>query len=316
MITNQLLLAKIDVFSGVNSVRSYDRFMKRIGYARVSSTGQSLDVQLSKLKEASCDRIFQEKRITTSASRPEFQNCMNYLREGDTLVVTRLDRLARSVIHLSELSQRFERENINFIAIDQNIDTSDSTGSLMFNMLACIAEFENDLRRERQVEGISKAKEKGIKFGRPAKLTDETKQAIFSRRLAGVSIGEIRKEFGISKASIYRVVKECRTAKAQLPCEPKTTKINLWLQVENNSKFVRGKGKSRQEIENYYLSDYDCKKLSKDGWEYELTFQYTDDEDLERQIYELANEMESVASLRNGFTECSFVEVGTDRSWL
>ncbi len=70
------------------------------------------------------------------------------------------------------------------------------------------------------------------------------------------------------------------------------------------------------QLEDYYLSDYDCKKLEKDGWKYELTFRYTDDEDLERQIYELADEMESVASLRNGFTECSFAEVGTDRSWL
>lgn len=133
--------------------------MARIGYARVSTTGQSLDVQLSKLKDAHCDRIFQEKRSGTTASRPEFQSCMNYLREGDILIVTRLDRLARSVLHLSQVAQRLEKEKINFIVIDQNINTNYSTGRLMFNMLASIAEFENDLRAERQAEGIAKAKE-------------------------------------------------------------------------------------------------------------------------------------------------------------
>ncbi len=290
--------------------------MARIGYARVSTTGQSLEVQLSKLKDAHCDRIFQEKRSGTTASRPEFQSCMKYLREGDILIVTRLDRLARSVLHLSQVAQRLEKEKINFIVIDQNINTNYSTGRLMFNMLASIAEFENDLRAERQAEGIAKAKEKGVKFGRPIKLTNKIKKAIYSRRLAGATIGQLKKEFSVGEASIYRSIKKCKTTQDETTPVLKTTKVRLWLQVENNSKFVRGKGKTRKEIEDYYLSDYDCKKLEKDGWKYELTFRYTDDEDLEHQIYELADEMESVASLRNGFTECSFAEVGTDRSWL
>ena len=95
----------------------------------------------------------------------------------------------------------------------------------------------------------------------------------------------------------------------------KATKVILWLRVENNSKFVRGKGKSRQYIEDYHLSRYNAKKLEKDGWEYELTFQYKDDEDLENQIYDLTSEMSHEADIRNGFIECSFSEVGTDRSW-
>jgi len=96
----------------------------------------------------------------------------------------------------------------------------------------------------------------------------------------------------------------------------KTTKVILWLQVENNSKFVRGKGKSRQSIEDFHLSLYKAKKIDKNGWEYELTFQYEDDEDLEKQIEDLAAEMSGEADLRNGFIECHFSEVGTDRSWL
>ncbi|HIF9459157.1 TPA: recombinase family protein [Photobacterium damselae] len=181
--------------------------MVKIGYARVSSTGQSLDVQLGKLSQAGCQRIYQEKRSGRTSNRQEFQSCMNYLREGDTLVITRLDRLARSVVHLAQLAKRFEQEKINLIVIDQNIDTSTSTGRLMFNMLASIAEFENDLRTERQAEGIAKAKENGVKFGRPAKLNEQICLEIHLRRTDGATIGQLAKEFELGEATIYRALK-------------------------------------------------------------------------------------------------------------
>ncbi|MCG7920490.1 MAG: helix-turn-helix domain-containing protein [Candidatus Thiodiazotropha lotti] len=152
-----------------------------------------------------------------------------------------------------------------------------------------------------------------MKFGRPPKLTDTRKQEIYSRRMAGATIGQLAKEFNLGEASIYRAINAVKQSGSKP--ELKTMKVILWLQVENNSKFVRGKGKSRQHIEDYCLSEYSAKKLEKDGWEYELTFQYTDDEDLEKQIYDLAAEMSREADLRNGFVECSFTEVGTDRSW-
>ena len=136
---------------------------------------------------------------------------MNYLREGDTLVITRLDRLARSVVHLAQLAKRFEKEKINFIVIDQNIDTSTSTGRFMFNMLASIAEFENDLRTERQAEGIAKAKENGVKFGRPAKLNDQVCDAVHVRRTEGATIGQLAKEFEFGEATIYRALKRAVT---------------------------------------------------------------------------------------------------------
>lgn len=287
--------------------------MPRIGYARVSSTGQSLEVQLEKLTQAKCDRIYQEKRSGRTADRPEFQSCMNYLREGDTLIITRLDRLARSVVHLAQLAKRFHSESVDLLVLDQNIDTSTSTGRLTFNMLASIAEFENDLRTERQAEGIAKARENGVKFGRPVKVTDTMKQEIYSRRLSGVTIGQLAKEFRLGEATIYRALSAVK--QSDLIPELMTTKIILWLQVENNNKFVRGKSKSRQNIEDYCLSRYGAKKLKQDGWEYELTFKYEDDEDLENQIYDLSSGMSHEADLRNGFVECNFREVDTDRSW-
>jgi hypothetical protein len=221
--------------------------------------------------------------------------------------------LARSVVHLAQLAKRFESEKIDLLVLDQNIDTSTSTGRLMFNMLASIAEFENDLRTERQAEGIAKARENGVKFGRPAKVTDSIKQEIYSRRIAGATIGQLANEFRLGEATIYRALNAVK--RSGTPPEMKTTKVILWLRVENNSKFVRGKGKSRRHIEDFHLSHYDAKKLDKNGWEYELTFRYENEDDLERQIDHLTAEMSSEADSRNGFIECKFSEVGTDRSW-
>jgi DNA invertase Pin-like site-specific DNA recombinase len=180
--------------------------MSRVDYARVSSTGQSLDVQLEQLHNAECDRIYKEKRSGRTAERPELKACMNYLREGDTLVITRLDRLARSVWHLSQLALELEHEKINLVVLGQNIDTSTSTGRLMFNMLASIAEFETDLRTERQREGIIKAKENGVRFGRPIKLTQEVIENIYAMRITGITVSQLAKQFALGEASIYRAL--------------------------------------------------------------------------------------------------------------
>ncbi len=144
-----------------------------VGYARVSSFGQSLDIQLEKLKKYGCDKIFFEKASGVSTERPEFDKCISYIREGDSLVITKLDRMARSSLHLGKLVEIFKSKDINFVVLDQNIDTSTAQGMLMFQMLSSFAEFENELRKERQTEGIKKAIDNGVKFGRPTTLTKE-----------------------------------------------------------------------------------------------------------------------------------------------
>ena len=138
--------------------------MALIGYARVSSVGQTLDVQLDKLKH--CDKVFQEKKSGASSKRPRLKACLEYVREGDTLVVTRLDRLARSTLHLCQIAAELERKKVGLQVLDQNIDTTDATGRLLFNMLGAIAQFETEIRAERQMDGIRKAKERGVKFGK------------------------------------------------------------------------------------------------------------------------------------------------------
>jgi DNA invertase Pin-like site-specific DNA recombinase len=185
--------------------------MAKIGYARVSSTGQSLEVQLSKLIGYGCTeldgQIFQEKKSGTNANnRPQLQECLRHVRNGDTLVITKLDRLARSTLDLTQIAENLRNRGVELVVIDQNIDTSTPTGKLLFNMLASIAEFENDIRRERQSDGITKAKEQGVKFGAKAKLSDKQLSEMKLKRTNGVLIKDIMYEYGISKASVYRLL--------------------------------------------------------------------------------------------------------------
>lgn len=179
--------------------------MSRIGYARVSSVGQSLEVQLDKLSD--CDKVFSEKRSGATAQRPEWNRCKEYLRDGDTLVITKLDRLARSMFHLVNIAKDLEEQGIDLVVIDQGMDTTTPEGKALFGMLAVFAEFEYSIRAERQKEGIVKAKENGVKFGRKVTLTSEQADEMRQRRKDGVMIKELMKDYSLSKSSVYRYLK-------------------------------------------------------------------------------------------------------------
>lgn len=179
--------------------------MGMVGYARVSSTGQKLEVQLEALK--GCEKIFQEKRSGVDGARPQLKRCLEYLREGDTLVVTKIDRLARSTSDLYRIISGLNEKGVQFKVIDDpTIDTTSRTGKLVLGILALIAEFENDIRRERQMDGIARARERGVRFGRKALLVPETVQKVRELRDAGTTVPEIIKRTGLSKASIYRAL--------------------------------------------------------------------------------------------------------------
>ena len=177
-----------------------------VGYARVSSVGQSLQVQLDKL--SNCDKIFQERKSGTTDRRPRLKACLEYVREGDVLAVTRLDRLARSTLHLCQIADELSTKKVALLVLDQNINTGDATGRLLFNMLGAIAQFETEIRAERQMDGIQKAKERGIEFGRKKKLTVDERIELQNRRRKGDLIKVLMKDYGLSKASIYRYLDE------------------------------------------------------------------------------------------------------------
>ena len=178
--------------------------MSFIGYARVSSYGQSLEVQLEKLNH--CHKVFQEKQSARTDDREQLQLCLDYVRDGDSLVITKLDRLARSTRDLLNIMQRLEDKKVKLVVLDQQIDTSTATGMLLFTMLGAIATFENDLRKDRQMQGIALAKRKGIRFGRKQALTDAQVGELRQKRSQGVKIIELMTEFKVSKASVYRAL--------------------------------------------------------------------------------------------------------------
>ena len=177
-----------------------------IGYARVSSIGQSLEVQLDKLRD--CDKIFQEKRSGKQTdNRPELLKALDYVREGDSLVISRLDRMARSVIDLAKIAERLQKKSVALKVLDQSIDTGTSEGKLMFHMLSAFAEFENDIRRERQQDGIAKAQANGVRFGRKPVLSDD--QQVTIRRLRedeGFTIAQLMERFQIGRTTVYRAL--------------------------------------------------------------------------------------------------------------
>ena len=176
--------------------------MARVGYARVSSVRQSLAVQLDKLEH--CDKLCQEITSGAVSRRPQLAACLEYVREGDTLVVTRLDRLARSALHLCQITAELHRKQVQLQVLDQHIDTGDAMGCLLFNMLGAIAQCETELRAERQMDGIRKARERGVHLGRTKRLTRQQRAALRQQRAQGVRIKTLMHEYGLSKASVYR----------------------------------------------------------------------------------------------------------------
>jgi len=179
--------------------------MAIVGYARVSSTGQSLELQREQLVSAGCEKVFEEKRSGGSQEgREQLALALDYLREGDVLVVTRLDRLARSMIDLRELVDRLTAKKVEFKALQQGaIDTTTSSGRLMLNMLASFAEFELDLRKERQREGIDKAKAEGRYKGRKPSVPVDQVKALHAE---GIGPAEIARRLKVGRASVYRAI--------------------------------------------------------------------------------------------------------------
>ena len=176
--------------------------MAKYGYARVSSSGQDLTLQVEPLKSYGCDAVRQEKVSGTSTNgRAELNILLDFLREGDELVVTRIDRLARSIRDLQNIVHELKGKGVALKATEQPIDTTTSAGKAFLDMLGVFAEFETNLRRERQLEGIAKAKERGVYKGRNVSVDPSIVQRLKSE---GLGASEIAKRLKISRASVYR----------------------------------------------------------------------------------------------------------------
>ncbi|QYM73183.1 recombinase family protein [Pseudochrobactrum sp. Wa41.01b-1] len=177
-----------------------------VAYARVSSLGQDHSGQIERLQVAGAEKIFSEKQSGLDKDREQLAEALNFVREGDTLIITKLDRLARSAAHLHQILELLDKKGVGFKVLDDAaLDTTTRTGKLMFGILASMAEFETALRKERQLEGIAKAKERGDTGGRP-KTVDEA--AIRTLKAEGKSVPEIIKITGVSRAAVYRALSD------------------------------------------------------------------------------------------------------------
>jgi DNA invertase Pin-like site-specific DNA recombinase len=181
----------------------------RIGYARVSTTDQHPEVQHDALAEAGCSRIFTDRGVSGKlARRPQWDACLGYLREGDVLVVTKLDRLGRSVKHLVDLGLQLRERGIDLVVTQQGIDTTTPAGKLLFHLLAAIAEFEADLISERTRDGLAAARARGRTGGRKRSLT--ARQAAVIRDMYESrkhTVNEIAETFGVSHMTVYRYLR-------------------------------------------------------------------------------------------------------------
>ncbi|WP_411764336.1 recombinase family protein [Allofrancisella guangzhouensis] len=149
--------------------------------------------------------MFKEKSSGIDDKRVELKECLNYVRKGDQLVISRLDRMARSALHLGKIVEKLKDKEVNLVVLDQNIDTSTSYGMLMFQMLSSFAEFEYELKKERQVEGIKKAVKNGIKFGRPTKVNSDIVKKVKNDISEKLTVRTITSKHGISIKAYYKI---------------------------------------------------------------------------------------------------------------
>lgn len=181
--------------------------MATYGYARVSTEDQDLTIQVERLTHAGCTTVREEKVTGTKREgREELAILMDFLRDGDTLMVTRIDRLARSIGDLQDIVRELRAKGVELKATDQPIDTSTAAGKAFLDMLGVFAEFETNLRRERQMEGIAKAKARGVYKGRKPSVD---RGAVKELKAQGLGASAIANQLGIGRASVYRALEEC-----------------------------------------------------------------------------------------------------------
>ena len=178
------------------------------GYARVSTEAQNLDRQLDALKKYGVDVIYNEKMTWTKRDRPELTKLLDRISEGDTVVIESLSRLGRSTKDLIELTELFEKKGVHLVSLKESIDTSTSTGKLLFTLMSAIAQFERDVIADRTREGLRSARARGRKGGRPKTNAEDIKKAVKLYNTQHYTIKEIEEMTGVKKSTLYRKLQQ------------------------------------------------------------------------------------------------------------
>jgi len=273
------------------------------GYARVSTQQQDLARQLDMLKKYDCTEILTEKISGVKADRPELSRLKDKVRAGDSIVVESFSRLGRSTKDLIELVEYFEGRGVKIISVKENFDTSTPQGMLMLTVFQAFSQFERDLIVQRTKEGLESARARGRKGGRPRVKDSKISKALKLYDSKEYSISEIVEMTGVSQATLYRYKNNQETQKKddQRDNQMKTAKINMYLRIENNNKFVRGKKKVKEETEQYLKAHYnlECPVID----DYIFYVPYTTVNGLTEEVYEILREIDNMADMRNCFIE-------------
>lgn len=306
----------------------------KIGYARVSTRGQNLDLQVDALKAAGCERVYQDVASGAKTARPALDELLGQLRAGDVLVIWKLDRMGRSLQHLVDLVGNLMERKVGLLSLNDPVDTTSAQGRLVFNLFACLAEFERELIRERTNAGLTAARARGRVGGRPKGLSpqaeDTARAAETLYRERRLSVAAIAQKLHVSKSTLYSYLRhrgaeigpyeKSAPQRSNSPVtesgnaiQPKVATILLTLRIENNSKFVRGKKRTVEHIESFYLEEYGAKRRPNGG--YELKVPHDSDEELDDIINELLSDIACDADDRHCFSESDACMEGTDRQW-
>ncbi|HHM2986355.1 recombinase family protein [Staphylococcus aureus] len=187
--------------------------MAKIGYARVSTISQSLETQINLLKAEGCIKIFSEKVSGKKTNRSKLDECLKYLREGDVLVVTKIDRLGRTTKQLINLASWLQEHNIELKILDGNFNMNSPLGKMIFTVMSGFAELETDLNRERTLEGLNEAKARGRKGGRPGITEDVKNYVMYLYNNTELSGNEIANKTGVSRSTVYRIKRDFERSK-------------------------------------------------------------------------------------------------------
>ncbi|ELC0918858.1 TPA: recombinase family protein [Pseudomonas aeruginosa] len=307
----------------------------KIGYARVSTRDQNADLQVDALKQAGCERIYQDIASGAKSARPELDKLLVHVRPGDTVVIWKLDRLGRSLKHLVELVGELAERKVGLQSLNDPIDTTHAQGRLVFNLFASLAEFERELIRERTQAGLSAARSRGRIGGRPKGLPAKAEATAMAAetlyREGRLSVSAIGEKLHISKSTLYSYLRHrgVEIGAYQKSTQPRgqqrnvasplesaaerVATVTLRLAVVNNSKFVRGRKRAKENIERYCLEPYGMKRL--ESGNYELAIPYRSDDELDKTVHDLLTEISQEADMRNCFIEADAWEEGTERRW-
>jgi DNA invertase Pin-like site-specific DNA recombinase len=292
--------------------------MTRVGYARVSTSDQDLDIQVAQLKTVGCEIVRSETGSGASRSgRTELETIMQFLRGGDELVVLRLDRLGRSTRDVLNLVHELDEKGASLRVLEPEVTTAGSMGRMVVTILGMVADMELKFIKDRQSAGIQAAKARGIYKGRVKTIDDED----IRRRIAtGATKSSIARDLNVSRMTIYRAldsIPETATSETATPDNPPPVTIALHLIVENFSKHGRGRKPARTQIEEMLERDYAMLKTG--NCDYRITVPYDTDPEgssLDNEINGLYSRMSDIAERYRCSLEADIYEVGgEERSW-